>query len=53
MRAFVVKEYAHPSKIPVSNDALEPKLKPDEVLIEVYGAGLNFFDVSAFNLLQI
>lgn len=45
MKAFVVKEYAHPSKIPLSNDFPEPKPGPGQVLVDVYSAGLNFFDV--------
>ena len=45
MRAFVIKEYAHPSKISLSNDAPEPQLAKDEVLVEVFSAGLNYFDV--------
>ena len=45
MRAFVIKEYEHPSKISLSKDAPEPKLTEDEVLVEVFSAGLNYFDV--------
>ena len=47
MKAFVVKEYAHPSQIPLTLDFPEPKPRPgsDEVLVDVYSAGLNFFDV--------
>ena len=45
MRGFVVKDLAHPSKIPLSTDAPEPKLGPGLVLVDVYSAGLNFFDV--------
>jgi NADPH:quinone reductase len=47
MRAFVVSEYAHPSKIQLTNDAPDPVLKPgsDEILIDIHSAGLNFFDV--------
>ena len=45
MRAFVVSELVHPSKIRVTRNAPEPKLKANDVLIEVYSAGLNFFDV--------
>jgi NADPH:quinone reductase len=48
MRAFVVSEYAHPSKIQLTHNAPEPVLNPgsDELLIDVHSAGLNFFDVS-------
>ncbi|TFK75418.1 alcohol dehydrogenase [Pluteus cervinus] len=45
MRAFVVSELAHPSKIAMTQNAPEPKLKPNDVLVEVYSAGLNFFDI--------
>jgi NADPH:quinone reductase len=48
MRAFVIDHYDHPSKQKLSVTAPEPdlkKLKKDEVLIEVYSAALNFFDV--------
>lgn len=47
MRAFVVAEYAHPSKIQLTHDAPEPFLKPgsDDILIDIHSAGLNFFDV--------
>lgn len=48
MRAFVIKQLAHPSQIPLSLDAPEPKsVAAGQVLIDVYSAGLNFFDVSA------
>ena len=46
MRAFVVTDYAHPSNIPITQNAPEPKAKPGEVLVDVYSAGLNYFDVS-------
>ncbi len=47
MKALVITEYAHPSKIQLTQDAPEPVPKPgsDELLIDVYSAGLNFFDV--------
>ncbi|THH30438.1 hypothetical protein EUX98_g3760 [Antrodiella citrinella] len=41
----VVKAYAHPSKLPIVNDAPEPKPGNDQVLVDVYSAGLNFFDI--------
>ena len=46
MRAFVVHQHNHPSKIELTRDAPEPKLVPDQVLVDVYSAGLNFYDVS-------
>ncbi|KAF8486301.1 NAD-P-binding protein [Russula ochroleuca] len=47
MKAFVVSEYAHPSKIHLTHNAPEPVQKPgsDELLIDVHSAGLNFFDI--------
>ena len=49
MKAFVVKEYAHPSNIPLAYDAPEPKAGPTDVIVDVYSAGLNFFDVSIYS----
>ncbi|KAF9475539.1 NAD(P)-binding protein [Pholiota conissans] len=45
MRAFVIKELNHPSKISLAADVPEPKAGKDEVLVDVYSAGLNFFDI--------
>ncbi|KEP55422.1 zinc containing alcohol dehydrogenase [Rhizoctonia solani 123E] len=45
MKAIIIDHYAHPSKQPVSNQALEPKPAADEVLVEVHTAALNFFDI--------
>ncbi|KAF8200800.1 hypothetical protein BJ912DRAFT_1139179 [Pholiota molesta] len=45
MRAFVIKELNHPSKISLATDVPEPKAGRDEVLVDVYSAGLNFFDI--------
>ena len=47
MKALVISEYAHPSKIPLTRDAPVPVPTPgsDELLINVHSAGLNFFDV--------
>jgi NADPH:quinone reductase len=47
MKAFLISEYAHPSKIRLTHDVPEPVLNPssDELLIDVHSAGLNFFDV--------
>ena len=49
MKAFVISEYAHPSKIQLTHNVPEPVLKPgsDKLLIDVHSAGLNFFDVSS------
>ena len=47
MRAFVVSEYAHPSKIMLTYNAPEPVWKPGslDILIDIHSVGLNFFDV--------
>jgi len=47
MKALVITEYAHPSKIQLTRDAPEPIPTPgsDELLINVHSAGLNFFDI--------
>ncbi|OBZ67027.1 Quinone oxidoreductase-like protein 2 [Grifola frondosa] len=45
MRAFVINEYAHPSKIALTADAPAPTPGAGEVLVDVYSAGLNFFDI--------
>ena len=47
MKALVITEYAHPSKLQLTYDAPEPVPMPgsDELLIDVHSAGLNFFDV--------
>lgn len=48
MRAYVVNECVHPSELGLVPDAPEPTPKPDEVIVDVYSAALNFFDVSKF-----
>ncbi|KAH9055015.1 alcohol dehydrogenase [Lactarius vividus] len=47
MKALVITEYAHPSKIQLTRDVPEPVPTPgsDELLIDVHSAGLNFFDI--------
>ncbi|KAJ8489094.1 hypothetical protein ONZ45_g13714 [Pleurotus djamor] len=46
MRAFVVNQLTHPSKIPLTSNYPEPtQLADDEVLVDIYSAGLNFFDI--------
>ena len=47
MRAFVVSELKHHSEIPVVSDAPAPVAGEGQVLVDVYSAGLNFFDVSS------
>lgn len=39
MRGFLVKELAHPSKIPLSLDVPEPKASDDKVIVDVYSHG--------------
>ena len=45
MRAYVVNEWKHPSKLVLVHDAPEPVAGPEDVIVDVYSAGLNFFDV--------
>ncbi|KAF9501485.1 alcohol dehydrogenase [Pleurotus eryngii] len=46
MRAFVVKELAHPSKITLNPEYPEPStVGDDEVLVDIYSSGVNFFDI--------
>jgi hypothetical protein len=47
MKAFVISEYSHHSKIPLTLDAPDPVLEKDSdsLFIDVYSAGLTFFDV--------
>ncbi|KAJ7647303.1 NAD(P)-binding protein [Roridomyces roridus] len=45
MRAFVVHELQHPSKITLTQDWPEPKLGKNDVMVDVYSAGLNFYDI--------
>lgn len=40
-----MKDLAHPSKIPLATNVPEPKAGKDHVIVDVYSAGLNFFDV--------
>ncbi|KIY73036.1 NAD(P)-binding protein [Cylindrobasidium torrendii FP15055 ss-10] len=45
MKAFYVEKLAHPNDIPISLNAPTPIPKEGEVLVDVYSAGLNFFDI--------
>jgi hypothetical protein len=45
MRALLVNEYAHPSKIPLSTNVPAPIPDSEQVVVDIYSAGLNFFDV--------
>lgn len=46
MRGYVVPKYIHPNDLPLAIDVPEPMAGPGEVIIDVYSAGLNYFDVS-------
>jgi NADPH2:quinone reductase len=48
MRALLVKELAHPARIPVVPNVPEPVPGRGQILVDVYSAGLNFFDVTPF-----
>ncbi|KAG8680971.1 hypothetical protein FRC09_017846 [Ceratobasidium sp. 395] len=45
MKAIVISGYAHPTQQPVTHKAPEPMPAADEVVVEVYAAALNFFDI--------
>lgn len=45
MRGYIVKELAHPSTIPLTHDLPSPKPKADQVVVDIYSAALNFFDI--------
>ncbi|KAJ7095658.1 alcohol dehydrogenase [Mycena epipterygia] len=45
MRAFVIHEHAHPSKIPLTTDWPTPKLGENQIMCDVYSAALNLYDI--------
>jgi len=45
MRGYVVNRYAHPKDLALSLHVPEPTPGPGQVLVDVYSAALNFFDV--------
>ncbi|KAF8334325.1 NAD(P)-binding protein [Cantharellus anzutake] len=45
MKAFQVTKFAHPKDILPSDNVPAPELAPNEILVDVYSAGLNFFDI--------
>ncbi|KAF8190338.1 hypothetical protein K438DRAFT_1831887 [Mycena galopus ATCC 62051] len=45
MKAFVVHELTDPSKIAVTKDFPVPTLGKDQIMVDVYSAGLNFYDI--------
>ena len=53
MRAFVVHELTHPSKISLETNFSNPTVGPQEVLVDVYTAGLNFLDVRLSSCLTV
>jgi NADPH:quinone reductase len=46
MRGYVINYYVHPKDLTLSPDVPEPTPGPGEVLVDVYSAALNFFDVN-------
>ena len=46
MRGYVVAKYTHPNDLQLATDVLEPMAGPGQVIIDIYSAGLNYFDVS-------
>lgn len=52
MHAFAVTKYAHPSEISLTSDFPEPEAGPIDVIVDVYSAGLNYFDVRSTNKLS-
>ncbi|KAJ7647302.1 hypothetical protein FB45DRAFT_1100393 [Roridomyces roridus] len=45
MKAFVVHRFDHPSQISVTAHWPEPALGKNQIMIDVYSASLNFFDI--------
>jgi len=45
MRAFVINELVHPSKLTISTNVPVPVPGPRQVLVEVFAVGINFGDV--------
>ncbi|KAJ7072303.1 NAD(P)-binding protein [Mycena amicta] len=45
MKAFAVKELTHPSNVALTTDWPEPTLNKNQVLVDVYAAGLNYYDI--------
>ncbi|KAG0707335.1 hypothetical protein DFH29DRAFT_896909 [Suillus ampliporus] len=45
MRAYVVNEWVHPSELKLLDDAPEPEVTGDQILVDVYSSALNFFDI--------
>ncbi|KAG9316565.1 hypothetical protein JVU11DRAFT_2616 [Chiua virens] len=45
MRAYQLNECKHPSQLTLVQDVPEPVPGPEDVIVDVYSAGLNFFDI--------
>ncbi|KAG8932890.1 hypothetical protein FRC02_000400 [Tulasnella sp. 418] len=45
MRAYVIEKYIRPSELKPVNDAPEPQPGSNQLLVDVYSAGLNYFDI--------
>ncbi|KAI6033094.1 hypothetical protein F5J12DRAFT_798686 [Pisolithus orientalis] len=45
MRAYVVNRNVHPSELALVSGAPVPTPKADEIIVDVYSAALNFFDI--------
>jgi len=45
MRGYMINQYTHPTHLTLSLDVPDPTPGPSEVLVDVYSAGLNFFDI--------
>jgi NADPH:quinone reductase len=46
MRGYMINHYAHPKNLTLSLHLPEPTPGPGEVLVDIYSAALNFFDVN-------
>lgn len=53
MRAFEINSYAHPSKLSLIENVPLPNPGPNDVVVEVYSAALNFFDVCYLEFLYV
>lgn len=45
MRGFQIEEYAHPTKQTVSTNVPEPKPEDNDLIVDVFAAAVNFFDI--------
>ena len=49
MKAFIVKRYSKKEKLPLAEIA-EPVVNQDDVLVQVYAAGVNLLDSKVRNV---